>query len=77
MEMADDVIDTYGENYCSTGSTDIGDVSWVVPAVEYITTTFPLGSPAHSWQWVAYGTMGLGHKSLIFSCKIARCLVPK
>jgi len=70
MEMADDVLDPYGEDYCSAGSTDVGDVSWVVPAVEYNTATFPLGSPAHSWQWVACGTTGLGHKSLLFSTKV-------
>jgi len=70
MEMADDVLDPYGEDYCSAGSTDVGDVSWVVPAVEYNTATYPIGSPAHSWQWVACGAMSLGHKSLIFSCKV-------
>jgi aminobenzoyl-glutamate utilization protein B len=70
MEMADDVLDPYGEDYCSAGSTDVGDVSWIVPAVEYNTATYPLGSPAHSWQWVACGAMGLGHKNLIFSSKI-------
>jgi aminobenzoyl-glutamate utilization protein B len=68
--MADDVLEPYGEDYCSAGSTDVGDVSWVVPAVEYDTATYPLGSPAHSWQWVACGAMGLGHKSLIFSSKV-------
>jgi len=70
MEMADDVLDPFGEGYCSAGSTDVGDVSWVVPAVEYNTATYPLGSPAHSWQWVACGAMGLGHKSLLFSSKV-------
>ncbi len=70
MEMANDVLDPFGEDYCSAGSTDVGDVSWVVPAVEYSTATYPLGSPAHSWQWVACGAMGLGHKSLIFSSKV-------
>lgn len=70
MVMADDVLDPFGEDYCSAGSTDVGDVSWVVPAVEYNTATYPLGSPAHSWQWVACGAMGLGHKSLIFSSKV-------
>ncbi len=69
LVMADDVLEPYGEDYCSAGSTDVGDVSWVVPAVEYDTATYPLGSPAHSWQWVACGAMGLGHKSLIFSSK--------
>jgi len=70
IDMADDILDPFGEEYCSAGSTDVGDVSWVVPAVEYNTSTYPLGSPAHSWQWVACGAMGLGHKSLIFSSKV-------
>jgi len=28
-----------------------------------------LGAPAHSWQAVAQGASGLGHKSLLFAAK--------
>jgi aminobenzoyl-glutamate utilization protein B len=70
VDMAENVLQVYGDDYCSAGSTDVGDVSWVTPAVEYSTATYPLGSPGHSWQWVACGAMSLGHKSLLFSSKV-------
>jgi len=51
------------------GSTDVSDVSWQVPTMEFTTSTFVLGSPGHSWQNVAQAGMGIGHKSLIFAAK--------
>lgn len=51
------------------GSTDVSDVSWQVPTMEFTTATFVLGSPGHSWQNVAQGGMSIGHKSLIFAAK--------
>jgi aminobenzoyl-glutamate utilization protein B len=52
-----------------TGSTDVGDVSWVTPTMEFGTTTFVLGAPGHSWQHVACSGTSIGHKSLIFAAK--------
>jgi aminobenzoyl-glutamate utilization protein B len=40
-------------NAQASGSTDVGDVSWVVPTVQAFSGCFSLGMPAHSWQWVA------------------------
>ena len=37
------------------GSTDIGDVSWLVPTAGFRTATWVPGTPAHSWQAVAAG----------------------
>src|SRR5205085_8342254 len=37
------------------GSTDVGDVSWVVPTVGLGTATWVPGTAAHSWQAVAAG----------------------
>jgi aminobenzoyl-glutamate utilization protein B len=51
------------------GSTDVSDVSWQVPTLEFTTATFVLGSPGHSWQNVAQAGMRIGHKSLIFAAK--------
>jgi aminobenzoyl-glutamate utilization protein B len=51
------------------GSTDVSDVSWQVPTMEFTTASFVLGSPGHSWQNVAQAGMGIGHKSLIFAAK--------
>jgi len=48
----------------SMGSTDVGDVSWLVPTVGFNTATWVPGTPAHSWQAVAAGGMSIGHKGM-------------
>jgi aminobenzoyl-glutamate utilization protein B len=51
------------------GSTDIGDISWIVPEISLRTTSAPKSVPWHSWTVVACGGMSIGHKSVIFSAK--------
>jgi aminobenzoyl-glutamate utilization protein B len=51
------------------GSTDVGDVSWVVPNSGFSTATWVPGTPAHSWQAVAAGGMSIGHKGMLNAAK--------
>jgi aminobenzoyl-glutamate utilization protein B len=51
------------------GSTDVGDVSWVVPEVSLVVTTAPSQTPWHSWPVVACGGMSIGHKGLVYAAK--------
>jgi aminobenzoyl-glutamate utilization protein B len=51
------------------GSTDVGDVSWIVPEVGLLVTTAPAKSPWHSWVVVACGGMSIGHKGMMFASK--------
>ena len=44
------------------GSTDVGDVSWVVPTAGFRTATWVPGTPAHSWQAVSSGGTSIGLK---------------
>ncbi|MBX2872048.1 MAG: amidohydrolase [Saprospiraceae bacterium] len=53
----------------SGGSTDVGDVSWVVPTAGLSTATWVPGTSAHSWQAVAAGGMSIGHKGMINAAK--------
>lgn len=46
------------------GSTDVGDVSYVVPTVGLEAATWAPGVPAHSWQAVACGGTELGIKGM-------------
>jgi aminobenzoyl-glutamate utilization protein B len=62
--------DAWNEGEVSHGSTDVSDVSWHAPTMEFGTTTYVLGTPGHSWQNVAMSGMSIGHKSLIFASKI-------
>lgn len=52
------------------GSTDVGDVSWVVPTIGFRTATWVPGTPAHSWQAVAAGGMSIGLKGMENASKI-------
>ena len=51
------------------GSTDVGDVSWVVPTLSMDATTAPTGTPWHAWPVVACGGMSIGHKGLVYTAK--------
>jgi aminobenzoyl-glutamate utilization protein B len=51
------------------GSTDVGDVSWVVPTVGLSTATWVPGTAAHSWQAAAAGGTSIGAKGMIVAAK--------
>lgn len=51
------------------GSTDVGDVSYVVPTVGLRTATWVPGTPAHSWQAVACGGTEIGTRGMIVAAK--------
>jgi aminobenzoyl-glutamate utilization protein B len=51
------------------GSTDVGDVSWLVPEIRLGVTTAPVGTPWHSWAVVACGGMSIGHKGMNYAGK--------
>ncbi|KAF1688811.1 amidohydrolase [Pseudoxanthomonas taiwanensis] len=46
-------------------STDVGDVSQVVPTAGIATATWVPGTPAHSWQAVAASGMSIGHRGTL------------
>jgi aminobenzoyl-glutamate utilization protein B len=51
------------------GSTDVGDVSWVVPTVQARVATHAVGTPGHSWQITAQGKSGQARKGLVHAAK--------
>jgi aminobenzoyl-glutamate utilization protein B len=52
------------------GSTDVGDVSWVVPTVGMMAAaTWVPGTSAHTWQAVAAGGMSIGNKGMLVAAK--------
>lgn len=51
------------------GSTDVGDVSWVVPTAGLRTATWVPGTPAHSWQAIAAGGTTIGIKGMMVAAK--------
>ncbi|MEE9218283.1 MAG: amidohydrolase [Acidobacteriota bacterium] len=51
------------------GSTDVADVSWIVPTLHLTVTTAPQDAPWHAWPVVATGGMSIGHKGMIYAAK--------
>jgi len=73
-ELLDVVLDTsipdpWGEGEVAGGSTDVADVGWQTPTVEFQTTSGVVGIPGHSWQRTAMSGVSIGHKSLIFAAQ--------
>ena len=52
------------------GSTDVGDVSWVVPTVQARVATHAIGTPGHSWQITAQGKSGQAKKGMVHAAKV-------
>jgi aminobenzoyl-glutamate utilization protein B len=82
--FADKLRESFGENpppldlaakiaplefYRSGGSTDVADVSWVVPTAGLRTATWVPGTPSHSWQAVAAGGTTIGLKGMMVAAK--------
>lgn len=51
------------------GSTDVGDVSWVVPTVGFSTATYVPGTPGHSWQAASCTGTSIGLKGMLNAAK--------
>lgn len=54
----------------SSGSTDVGDVSWAVPTVQARGAVFAIGTPLHTWQLTAQGKLPAAHKGLVHVAKV-------
>jgi len=70
VDLDQSIPDAWDAGEVGHGSTDVSDVSWKAPTMEFSTATFVLGTPGHSWQNTAQSGTGIGHKSLIFAAKI-------
>ena len=53
----------------SGGSTDVGDVSWLVPTAGLNVATWVPGTSAHTWQAVAAGGTSIGQKGMMIAAK--------
>ena len=61
------------ESYGGGGSTDVGDVSWVVPTVQTNVCCYAAGTALHSWQAVAQGKASIAHKGMLTAAKVMAC----
>ena len=70
LPLCDFVASLDSSNNGGIGSTDVGDVSWVVPTVQARVATCAVGTPFHTWQTVAQGKSAAAHKGMIHAAKI-------
>ena len=52
------------------GSTDVGDVSWMVPTAHVYVNCYAAGTALHSWQAVAQGKSTIAHKGMLAAAKV-------
>ena len=57
------------ERFMGGGSTDVGDVSWLVPTASFSTACWPSGVPGHSWGVVACASSPIGFKGMMVTAK--------
>ena len=70
LPMCDFIVPLEAKGKGGNGSTDVGDVSWVVPTVQARGATCAVGTPFHSWQLTAQGKSPAAHKGLVHVAKV-------
>jgi aminobenzoyl-glutamate utilization protein B len=70
VPLCDQIVPLDAKSAPMMGSTDVGDVSWVVPTVQARGATYAIGTPGHSWQLTAQGKMPTAHKGLVHVAKV-------
>ena len=58
------------EKIVSGGSTDVADVSWVVPTASLDVTCFPKEIPGHHWGIVSCSGSAVGFKGMVTAAKV-------
>ena len=56
------------------GSSDVGDVSWVVPTGQVYTNCYAAGTAMHSWQATSQGKSSIAHKGMLAAAKVMACV---
>jgi aminobenzoyl-glutamate utilization protein B len=69
LAMAEEILPFDGSPRFMPGSTDVGDVSWVVPTVQCHGANYAVGTPFHTWQMVAQGKSPAAHKGMLHAAK--------
>ncbi|MGE7369506.1 M20 family metallopeptidase [Neorhizobium sp. NPDC001467] len=70
IPLADFVLPAHTRLKQMGGSTDVGDVSWVVPTVQAYGPTLAIGTQLHTWQVVSQGKSPLAHKGMVTTAKV-------
>jgi aminobenzoyl-glutamate utilization protein B len=69
-ELYEAVAAQWGYGEVGGGSTDVGDVSYVVPTAQVNTVTAPIATPGHSWQNVVAVGSSIGQKGMRYAAQV-------
>jgi len=64
------IYDPIGEGTKGGGSSDVADVAWNTPTVQFRTVYTIVGAAGHSWQNTATNGTTIGQKSTLFASKV-------
>jgi aminobenzoyl-glutamate utilization protein B len=64
------IYDPIGEGTKGGGSSDVADVAWNTPTVQFRTVYTIVGAPGHSWQNTASNGTTIGQKGTLFASKV-------
>jgi len=68
LESLHEVVDQSSQ--VGRGSTDVGDISWVVPTTGFSTACWVPGTPGHTWQACAAGGTSIGRKGMHLAARV-------
>ena len=69
MPLHDGLVPFDGTALARSGSTDVGDVSWITPTAQVYGACWAIGTPGHSWQVVAQGKSPAAHKAMLHAAQ--------
>jgi aminobenzoyl-glutamate utilization protein B len=64
-----DVVSIDSSEGSSPYASDVGDVSWNLPTVNFLAATFVPGTAAHSWQAAACAGSSIGRKGMLVAAR--------
>lgn len=63
------IVPYVGRSFYTRGSSDVSDVSWIVPTVEIVTACRPVGVAAHTWEQTSCAGMSIGQKGMLLAAR--------
>lgn len=69
ISLSDEVIEVDDRGKIMAGSSDVGDVSYIAPFAQITTSTWPIGTAAHTWIATASSGSGIGMNAMVFAAK--------
>ena len=63
--LTDTISEYVASDEIMAGSTDVSDVSWIVPTAQLSAATSALGTPLHTWQMTTQGISTFAHNGMM------------